>query len=545
MMSMLCTGATLWALAALVSTSAAYDVVVFGATGAGCTAAIAASRTGATVQLLSTTGHVGGMLTGGLQNTDMANQSVVQGITGEFFHRLGDFYYPGSGKAAWLFESHVGERVMIEMLQAANVSVVREVRGVKAVRRSGTTIQSFETVSGGTFAAAIFIDASYEGELAEHSATMVWGREGIVQYGELHAGRLGAESIGTSVSGYLKEGDPSSGVLPYLFDGEPVAEGAGDLWVESYDFRLCFTNSPGNQLKFTQPAGYNATQFEYWRRIYRENPPGSLAAAGLHAIGPVPNNYSDCGRPCKKYDMLGMNHGTDWTTGSWGYPNGTYAERQAIWRAHIDFTQALLWFWSSDEHVPKAVRDDIGQYGHCTDEYDATSDPPHWPHQLYVREAKRLVGDFVWTEYRPSRALSARTVGLGSYIFDCHYVSRYVDAATGQVVKEGRVKVDHQLNATRAGPHADLGMLMAEPFVMPYDTMLPKAAEATNLLVPVAVSSSHVRFNAVRLEPTWMILGHAAGAAAALCVQEGVLPHTVNVTQLQDLLVAQKQMLRP
>jgi len=241
--------------------------------------------------------------------------------------------------------------------------------------------------------------------------------------------------------------------------------------------------------------------------------------------------------------MLGMNHGTDFTDGSWGYPNGTEAERRQIWKAHITFTQGLLWFWKTDPSVPLAVRNEIGRLGHCSDEYDADSDPPHWPHQLYVREAKRLVGDWVWTEHEPPALLKSRSVGLGSYSFDSHFVSRYCDPISHLVMKEGRVDIHQQQPPLQTTSLKSV--LMDKPFIMPYDSMLPKKTDITNLLVPVAVSASHVRFNAVRMEPTWMILGHAAGVAAYMAATSHNTTHNIDVSKLQAILVAQKQMLWP
>ena len=198
--------------------------------------------------------------------------------------------------------------------------------------------------------------------------------------------------------------------------------------------------------------------------------------------------------------------------------------------------------------MPESVRDEMAAYGHCTDEYDADSDPPHWPHQLYVREAKRLLGDWVWSEHRPNASLLDRSVGLGSYAFDSHYVSRVVhrtgDAAKDYVVKEGRVDL-HKEQQPLDGRLGSGGVLMYQPFEMPYDTMLPRRAEVTNVLVPVAVSATHVRYNAVRMEPTWMILGHAAGVAATMAAREHVSVQDVSVPALQATLVAQKQMVYP
>jgi hypothetical protein len=385
--------------------------------------------------------------------------------------------------------------------------------------------------------------------------------------------------------------------------------------------------------------------------------------------------------------MLGMNHGTDDTDGSWAYINGTNAKRRRVWQRHINFTQGLLWFWATDPSVPIAVRDEMATFGHCNDEYDDSAReefgvtvPPHWPHQLYVREAKRLVGDWVWTQHKPNASKLNRAVGLGSYNFDSHYVSRIIqrtgDARKDTVVREGRVKVEAQMPAgdappppapsfgygcaafganpatsitrcvagmpagsvvgngsdaacggacaalasyewlavrrlssftednetlvvslpagqqsswlkkskklastlppslklaitegeripLRAPPESidvtydfvqlangaaaatvPCSVCMDEPFIMPFDAMVPKANEVSNLLVPVAISATHIRYNAVRMAPAWMILGHAAGAAAAQVVQKQLGSVVeVSVSELQQLLVAQKQLL--
>lgn len=672
------------------------DVGIYGSTGAGCVAAIAASRSGAQkVILLSVNTHVGGMLTGGLQHTDSANDTVIQGITREFFVRTEQqypgrptnaSYPPGHNPPGWLFESHIGEYVLNEMLTEAKVTVVRNVVAVTSVTKSNSVVQRISTQGGGEFSASIWIDASYEGEVLERVATMVWGREGRAQYGEKDAGRRGLDPISATVNPWWDSSVPTAqlAAIPHVSADVPVGEGKADLWVQPYDFRLCFTNSPSNRAPITKPVSYNASEWELWRRIYAAKPPRSLGEAGLSCLGPIPNNYSDCTAKggCTKCDMLGMNHGTDLTGGSWGYPNGTAAERAKIWRKHIEFTRGLLWFWSSDPSVPQRVRNEINSFGHCTDEYDADSDPPHWPHQLYVREAKRLVGDFVWTEVTPNATMRNRSIGLGSYTFDVHYVSRVIlrgtDPTKDTVVHEGRVNsgpqygpqyppapgpspapapvqrvyacvgepslqrcVEQESSGSSGGtadPHceggcAPLGVtewlavrhssrlsddnktltvtsghvplsnitwlkksetpaatlspamlhevhvgeaiilarpattadatyylvelpqtdegagsltnVIQSPFEMPYDVLLPQRSEVSNVLSAVAISCTHIRQNAIRMEPTWMILGQAAGAAAAFAMQTNVSVHDIDVGRLQKLLLGQRQKITP
>eukprot|EP00947_MAST-08B_sp_MAST-8B-sp1_P003164 g3164.t1 len=567
------------------------DVVVFGATGAGCVAAIAASRAGAArVVLLAADRHIGGMLTGGLMHTDSANASVIQGLTREVFERCerqypgrptNASYPPGHSPPGWLFESHVMLEVVEAMLAEAGVEVVRSVGGITHVLRgSGSDSSSIEALvvagaAASTFKASVFIDASYEGDLAAAAnCSMTVGREATTQYGELHAGRQPGASIGAKVSPYWNASLPApqvsdpANVIPHVAAAVPAAVGDADRWVEPFDFRLCFTDSPSHRIDFTRPPGYDPREFELWRRIYRLQPPRTLAQAGLSCLGPIPNNYTDCGSssPCRKCDMLGMNHGTDDTNGSWDYAEASAAERASIFRDHVRFTQGLLWFWATDPAVPSSVRAEMASWGHCNDEYFADSDPPHWPPQLYVREGRRLVGSWVWTEHTLDHEERSRTVGLGSYGFDSHYVSRVIhrtgDPRQDYVVKEGRVDVDREQPLSGQDDDDDddddnrrvtagCGVCMNAPFRMPYDAMLPKESEASNLLVPVAVSASHVRFNAIRMEPTWMILGESAGTAAAMSLSSSSPSpskgrvHEVDVVRLQRRLAAQGQKIEP
>ena len=378
---------------------------------------------------------------------------------------------------------------------------------------------------------------------------------------------------------------PDGSVIPHVAAGPPGAVGQADDRIEVYDFRLCMTNSPGHRLLVSEPEGYNASEWEFWRRLYKNGTaaPSNLQDAGLGCLGPVPNNYSDCGgAPCTKCDMLGMKHvrqlltslwtpfalflsptylvpmligccfcclesdavsisgrqATDMLNGAWGWPNGTTAERKAIRQAHIDYIQGLLWFWATDPAAGDALHTELANVGYCTDEYldGEEGDPPFWPYQLYVREARRMVGDFVWTEHDPPTGLTAHSVGLGAYTFDCHWVTMY--ANDGEIAVEGRVNNGH--NGSPAG-----GVTQA-PYVIPYEALLPKRSELTNVLVPVAASMSHIRQNAVRMEPTWMIMAHAAGTAAAMALRHSIAVQAVDVAELQGLLTnEQRQMIWP
>lgn len=454
--------------------------------------------------------------------------------------------HPGA-PPGYLYQSHVAEQVLEDMLAEANVTIVRNLIGLANAFKNGTTLNSVVSETGVQLTGDVWIDGSYEGDLAYiGGADMTWGRESVEQYNESGAGRRPA-SIIYNVDPFWPDGS----VIPHVSGAPLVDVGEADKRIEVYDFRLCFTNSPSHRIPFWKPDTYNASEWEFWRRLYKaKGQPKDLAAAGLGCLGPIPNNYTDCGAdPCVKCDMLGMAHGTDMLNGAWSYPNGTTQQRNTIREAHIQYTLGLLWFWATDPSVGDAVHEEMATLGHCSDEYDADSTPPHWPYQLYVREARRLQGDFVWTEHDPPPLIGNHSVGLGAYSFDCHWVSLYVGEDNKTVEAEGRVNNGHN-----GEPNHGVGQ---DPFVIPYEVMLPKSSQLTNVLVPVAASSSHIRFNAIRMEPTWMIMGQSAGTAAAMSLPD--MQHTssiftpssppnvhnVNITQLQTILVAHKQLIFP
>ena len=588
------------------------NIVIYGATGGGVISAIAASRTlkekfkekedkgkhgfemeenssirsntirrtnslnrkecVSDVILISTNKHVGGMVTGGLQNSDIANASVIGGVTYEYYSRVAKEYnvsisnwkdvsYWRNNVAKFLAESHVKERVMNDMLSEANVTMVYNAVGIKNVitkndGNKNTRIECIETVKDDKICGNVFIDGSYEGDLAYYAgAEMTWRRESRSQYEESDAGRqIGIRPDGIYVDPYYQTTDSNGkikeSVIPHVYAGLPANIGDGDDWVQAYTFRLCFTNSPSHRIPIDKPDSYNPNDWEFWRRLYKLKPPNTLAEAGVSCLGPVPNNYPDCfdannfPMACKKCDMLGMNHGTDYVNGAWMYPNGTIEERERIRDEHIQYIKGLLWFWLTDDAVPEAVKNELRQYGHCNDEYDGDSNPPHWPHQLYVREARRLIGSFVWTENEPSQEFLERSIGLGSYTFDSHVVSRVIHSqyyGNDYIVDEGRV------NEPNPG-------IIQSTFQIPYDVMLPRTKRnaspgtynlISNLLVPIAMSASHVRYNAIRMEPTWMIVSHSAAVAAVLSIfnEQTKVVHDVDIHQLQMMLLEQKQIL--
>eukprot|EP00045_Choanoeca_perplexa_P006630 m.57173 g.57173 ORF g.57173 m.57173 type:complete len:548 (-) comp13709_c0_seq1:39-1682(-) len=537
----------IWALAALCCFIASVShthatVIVYGATGGGFAAAIAAARLNQTTVLCALGSHVGGMVTGGLQHTDVGNATCIGGVALEYFQRVERQYpnrsvdpsYPsGHHPTGWLFESHVAERVMHEMLMAEGVRVLTNCQGIASVERAATLdsqrLLSLTTLDNRTLVGDVFIDASYEGDLLA-AANITWtvGRESAAQYNESYGGRRPIIN-NNQFAGHLSPYWPNTtDPLPFVSDAFPGEIGDGDNKVMAYDYRLCMTDSPSNGLRMTSPPqGYNRSQWELFRRVYDQHPPSSLSAAGLCCLGPIPNNYSDCASgTCHKCDMIGCGPvETDFVGMSWNYVNGSQEQRAAIRAQHIQYTQHLLWFLSNDTDVPSRVRAEMQSYGLCTDEYLDT-EPKHWPHQLYIRAGRRMVGDAVFTQHSPTDVVNT-SIGMGSYVFDCHHVQRVIHKVNGNrsssedyVVNEGEI----------------MSGIMQTPYSIPYTALRPKRRDALNLLAAVPVSASHVRFASLRMEPTWMVMGQAAGTAAVLALNNNVSVHDVDVQVLQQVL---------
>ena len=541
---------------AAAAAAAAPTVVVYSATGGGFAAALAAARAGASVTLVGATGgggtgdHIGGMVTGGLQHGDCGNASVIGGLTREFFERVERQYpnrsvdphlQPCTGPPCWLYEAHVAERVMYDMLAEANVLVVTGQEGVASVAVTARRVTTLTTVAGGIFTGDVFIDASYEGDLlAAAGATTTFGREAAAQYGEAGAGVQPVWSYDQLPLG-LNPFWPSGELLPLITTPAPLAPvGSADDLLTAYSFRLCMTRAPSRRVPIAMPAGYNASTFELFRRYFAAVP-GASRETFLACLGPIPSlNTSDCPpddgvRWCKCDMISGGALGTDFVGASWGWANATVAERRAITQAHATYIAGVIWFLTHDDAVPVAVRADMGEYGLCADEFTDTT-PRFFPHQLYVREARRLVGDFVLTQNKPPAALANRSVGLGSYAYDTHLVQRGVRTNPGT----------HRVEVVNEGEIVGNARYFQPAYVIPYDTLLPARAQLANVLAAVPVSASHVVFSSLRMEPTWMIMGHAAGAAAALAARDcaGAV-HDVDVGALQAALVAAGQFITP
>ena len=486
------------------------DICVYGGTSGGVAAAVQAARMGKSVSLVVFNDHLGGMTSGGLGWTDYGNRNAIGGISREFYTRVGAKY--GSGNPAWTFEPHVAETVFEEMAADEAIPVYTN-RRLASVTMDGTNIVSIRMESGDVFRADMFIDATYEGDLlAMAGVSYTVGREANATYREPLNGVVNPPgAAGAAIDPYVVPGNPASGLLPYIQSGGIEAHGSADHRVQAYNFRLCLTTVVSNQLPVTAPAGYDPADYELFTRYVQAYAPGSLT--DYLRISPIPNNKADINNAgFLSTDLVGQN---------WDYPDGDDAAREAIRQAHEDYTRGLLYYLGHDTNVPANVRSNMLEYGLCRDEF---RDSGGWPHQLYVREARRMVADYVMTEAHCRGTVQPYDgVGLGSYTMDSHGCRRYVTAA-GTVRTEGGI-----------------GTGVPAPYRIAYRALTPRREECGNLLVPWSLSASHVAFGSIRMEPVFMVLGQSAATAAVQAMDDGVPVQDVNVTNLQARLVADGQ----
>jgi hypothetical protein len=503
--------------------TAAYDIVVYGATAGGVMAAVAAAGEGMRVALLEPGGHVGGMVSGGLGWTDLGQREVIGGLALAFYARIAEHY--GAPLWAWAGpEPHVAEAILQDWLEEAGVEVYHH-RRLKRVEKEERRVTAILMQTGEAYQGYVFIDASYEGDLlARAGLSYAVGRENTRKHDESWAGRQPwrphKHNFDVFISPFKDE--RTQELLPLIHDWPLAAIGEGDGAVQGYGFRLCLTRDPKNRLPFPKPPGYDAERFELLRR-YLEQKGEALHARQLMGLNPnLPKDKCDVNSigPISTNLLDGSN---------WAYPDADDEARAAIWSRHLHYTQGLLYFLTHDPAVPRHLRDELGGWGLCQDEF---GDTDHWPHQLYVREARRLSGEYVMTQ----RDLQAQRikydgVGMGSYHIDIRSPQRVWDYVhlhprlVPAVFNEGYLSVP------------------VEPYEIPYRSLVPQYHECENLLVPVCLSASHVAFASLRMEPQFMILGHSAGVAASLAVREALPVQQVSVAALRQRLADQHQVL--
>jgi hypothetical protein len=522
------------------------DVCVFGGTSAGIIAGVQASKLGKTVVVAEPGKYLGGLTTGGLGATDIGNKAAIGGLSREFYARIAKHYAKpdawrfetkdeyftrrGSGQSKasnldaadatmWTFEPKVARTVYDEMLREAKVRVLREQR-LKAVKKEGARITEIVMENGNVFRAKMFIDCTYEGDLmAKAGVSYHVGREANAVYGETLNG-VRAETpkhqFTVPVDPYVKPGDPSSGLLPFIQSGDGGKPGEGDHRVQAYNYRLCFTTNAANRLPVAPPANYDPAKFELLGRYL-----DALVAAGRKPK--LWQFWNPIWMPNQKTDI--NNNGgfsTDVIGANYDYPEADYTTRERIAKEHEDYIRGFITYLATSPRVPEEMRREMRTWGPCKDEFEETGG---WPNHLYVREARRMISDYVMTEKNCRYQETIQdSVGLAAYNMDSHNVQR--------IVKNGRVENE-----------GDVQVPPMKPYPISYRSIVPKANQCENLFVPVAMAASHIAYGSIRMEPVFMILAESATTAAAMAIDAKVPVQKVSYPELRRRLLEQKQVL--
>lgn len=518
------------------------DLIIYGGTSAAIIAAVEAVQSGKTVLVVSPDAHLGGLSSGGLGFTDTGDKSTIGGLSREFYHRVwlhynessawkwqkhsefgnkgqGTVAMDGENRTMWIFEPHVAEQVFEDLIAENKITVLRDEwlnRENGLVKQNGKII-SFNTLSGKTFSGKLFIDATYEGDLMAAAGVKYHvGREACSEYNETWNGvQAGVFQHGhhfkDRIDPYKIPGKPESGLLPGI-SSEPIAKNCtGDNKIQAYCFRMCMSSNPDNLVPFPKPENYDPANYELLGRVFDAG-----WREWFNKFDLIPNRKTDTNNhgPFSS-DFIGMNY---------DYPEATYERRKEIIQAHEEYQKGLLYYVANDERVPEEIRIQMANWGLAKDEFTGNG---NWPHQLYIREARRMIGVYVTSE---NDVLAKREVpepvGTGSYAMDSHNVQRYV-TSEGFVQDEGDIGVD---------PEA--------PYSISYGSIIPKKDECTNLLVPVCVSATHIAYGSIRMEPVFMILGQSAAAAACLAIDYNTIVQDVDYSLLKKILEDKNQVLK-
>jgi hypothetical protein len=525
----------------IAQTSINADIIIYGGTSAAITAAVQASRMKKSVIVVSPDKHLGGLSSGGLGFTDTGNKEVIGGLAREFYHRIYLHYQQtaawnwqeqsaygnkgqgtpaidGADRTMWIFEPHAAEKVFEDFVSEYGIKVYRNewLDRENGVRKKGQQITAIKTLSGKIFKGKMFIDASYEGDLmAAAGVSYRVGREGRNEFNEQWAGVQTdvfqhGHHFKQPVSAYNTPGDSTSGLLPLISNQAPGEKGSGDNKIQAYCFRLCLTDLPANRIPFVRPEGYDSTAYALLSRVF---------ATGWNEVfnkfDPIPNHKTDVNNHGPfSMDYIGMNY---------DYPDASYERRNAIIAAHERYQKGLLYFIATDLRVPDSIRTRMSKWGLSADEF---KDNGNWPHQLYVREARRMNGQGTMTENEVLGKLPVSDpVGMGSYALDSHNTQRYVKE-DGTVQNEG-----------------DIGIEIPVPYRISYSAIIPRQADCKNLLVPVCLSCTHIAYGSVRMEPVFMILGQSAAAAAVQAIDAKKAVQDISYEQLKAQLLKDKQRL--
>ena len=517
-----------------------HDLVIYGGTSAGVIAAVQAKKMGKSVIIVCPEKHLGGLSSGGLGWTDSGKKEVIGGLSRDFYHRVflhynkaqswkwqkqADYGNRGQGSAAidganrtmWIFEPHVAEQIFEDYIKEYKIPVHRDqwLDRDKGVQKAQGRILEITMLSGDRYAGDMFIDATYEGDLmACAGVPYIVGREPNERYNETLNGIQTKNAVSHQfvhpVDPYLIPGDPSSGLLPRIHGDSPGIDGQGDHRIQAYCFRTCMTNHPPNRLPFPKPTGYDPAQYELalrylkagWKDLFRK-------------FDPIPNLKTDTNNHGGfSFDNIGYNY---------DYPEASYQRRKEIIKEHETYQKGLLWFIANDPRVPDEIQTRMQEWGLAKDEFRENG---NWPHQLYIREARRMVSDVVVNEnHLRYLTPTQRPIGMGSYNMDSHHTQRYVD-------QNGHARNEGDIQRNPGGPYP-----------IDYGAIIPKRENCLNLLVPVAVSSSHIAYGSIRMEPVFMILGQSAATAACLCLELNASVQDLPFETLEKRLLSDGQVL--
>lgn len=517
------------------------DIIVYGGNSAAVSAAVQAARMGKSVIMVSPDTHLGGLSSSGLGYTDTGNKEVIGGIAREFYGLIYQHYqkadawnwqkkeeYGGRGqgnpavdgakRTQWIFEPHVAEEAFETLVSAEDIVIFRDewLDRESGVCKKGTRIKSIRCLSGRTFKGKVFIDATYEGDLMAAAGVEYFvGREANDVYGEEHNGvQYGRHDhkhyFLYDVDPYIVPGDPGSGLLFGISNERPGENGSGDYKVQAYNFRLCLTDVDENRLPFYPPEGYDPARYELLARYYEAGWDETFAK-----FDPIPNAKMDVNNHgAFNSDFIGMNY---------DYPEAGYERRAEIIAEHRNYQAGLYYFIATDPRVPQQTREKMAEWGYARDEF---ADNGNWPYNIYVREARRMIGQKVMTE-NEVRGLKpvAESIGMGSYTLDSHNIQRFV-TEEGYVQNEG-----------------DVGIGLS-PYQIEMKSILPKADQCSNLVVPTALSCSHIAFGSIRMEPVFLILGQSAATMAAYSIDHRMDVSDVNYSGIAPLLEQDGQVLQ-
>lgn len=505
------------------------DVCIYGGSSAGIIAAYTAKKMGKSVLLIEPGKYLGGLTTGGLGATDIGNKYAITGLAKEFYRQIGTHY----GKLEqWTFEPHVASKVFDNMITDAKLDIIKNHRLIAVQKTDGyikeITVEVSHQPSVATqqkIQAKMFLDCTYEGDLlAKAGVSYTIGREANAQYGETYNGVQISEyhQFPDGIDPYVIPGKPESGLVYGVSNAPLAAKGSGDKLIQAYNFRMCLTQDKNNQIPFTRPQNYDPKRYVLLARVIEKEGWSGIKGTfkrftngdsvkvlnkGGFLIKYMPNGKTDFNNfGAFSTDMIGANY---------NYPEADYATREKIWKEHEDYTKGLLYFLAHDESIPAIIRKEMQTWGFTKDEF---KDINGFSNQLYVREARRMLGELVMTQKHCDGIETVTDgVGMAAYGMDSHACQRIV--INGMVKNEGDVQIP-----------------VAGPYPISYRAIVPKASECKNLLVPVCLSASHIAFGSIRMEPVFMVMGQSAATAAVMAIDAGVAVQNINVKQLQETL---------